>query len=348
MPRRQSGKQKLTDHQKRRIEAIRQRRQEAKAKRNAKQCDDLAAQGLGESQEGLVVAHYGLNVAVDPGDGEIFRCAVRETLPENPVCGDRVMWQPADDEIGVITDILPRRNVLRRPGPYHRLQTLAANLDHLLITSSAPQFNPFLVDRYLVAASASGIDPVILLNKADLVEDEESRDDLLFMLEPYLEMEYPIHLVSVESGEGLEDLDARLRNGISAFVGQSGVGKSSLVAQWIDDEAIRIGDVNLHTGKGRHTTTVAKLYPLPGSQGGIVDSPGVRAFGLHGIEANEVINHFRDILPFAMQCQFNDCTHRHEPGCAVLEAVNSEDLDPIRLESMHRIQEGIEAEALGE
>ncbi|ABK45644.1 ribosome small subunit-dependent GTPase A [Magnetococcus marinus MC-1] len=341
MPRRPSGIKKLSDQQKRRIEAIRERRMNRKQAKSAEHAAEFDAQGLGEPREGLVIAHYGLNVAVTSEGMAEHRCAVRETLPENPVCGDRVIWRPGLNEQGVIEDIMPRSNVLRRPGPYNRLQTLAANLDRLLVTTSAALFNPFLVDRYLVAASAANIEPVIIVNKMDLIRDEESLDDLAMLLAPYQEMEYEIVPVSATTGQGMGELDDILSFGLSAFVGQSGVGKSSLVAHWIDDLSLRIADVNAHTGKGRHTTTVAHLYPLKSGRGGIIDSPGVRAFGLHGVEPEEVIHHFRDLAPLAQQCHFNDCKHEQEPGCAVLEAIEHEIADAIRLESYHRILESI-------
>ncbi|MEG3638494.1 ribosome small subunit-dependent GTPase A [Magnetococcus sp. PR-3] len=341
MPRRPSGNKRLSDQQKRRIEAIRERRMARKQAKNAEAAAQHEEQGLGEPREGLVVAHYGLNVAVASRDLPEYRCAVRETLPENPVCGDRVMWRAGQNEQGVIEAIQPRHNVLRRPGPYNRLQTLAANLDRLLVTTSAIQFNPFLVDRYLVAASAANIEPIIILNKMDLIGEDEALDDLAELLAPYQEMAYEIVPVSATSGQGMGELDDILSSGLSAFVGQSGVGKSSLAAHWIEDESLRIGEVNAHTGKGRHTTTVAHLYMLESGMGGIIDSPGVRAFGLHGLQADEVILHFRDLAPLAQQCHFNDCKHEQEPGCAVLEAVENEIADAIRLESYHRILDGM-------
>ncbi|OSM07016.1 putative ribosome small subunit-dependent GTPase A [Magnetofaba australis IT-1] len=331
------------------MEAIRQRRAAAKSARAQALCETLASGGLGDPQRGRVIAHYGLNVAVLP-EGErdhhaILRCAVRETLDSEPVCGDWVVWRASGAAQGVIEAVEARRTVLRRPGSHGKLLTMAANLDQLLITSAAPLFNPFLLDRYLVACSMAEIEPIICVNKIDLLDDEQSLQDLLELLAPYKAMKIPIILLSALEGLGVELLRNHLRHRCSAFVGPSGVGKSSLAAQWIHDEPIRVAETNPTTGKGRHTTTVARLYPLTDSQydmGSIIDSPGVRAFGFHDARPEEIIDHFPDIVPWSRGCRFNDCRHLEEPDCAVRRAVEEGHLDPYRLESLHRIIDSLE------
>lgn len=339
MPRKRTG-QPLTQQQSRRIHAIREGRLERWEERNRQELAQLEQALAGETapeESGQVIAHYGYNVEVATPQGERVRCAVRETVTENPVCGDRVLWQRAGAGRGVITGIRERRSLLRRPAAFERLQSLAANVEGMMITTTADQLHPHLVDRYLVAAEANGLEPVVLVNKIDQPHDETALEELLA---PWQEMGYGVLRLSAKSGAGMEGLDRVLMGRISIFVGQSGVGKSSLVARYIPDEAVKVGEVNQETGKGRHTTTVARLYPLP-EGGGLIDSPGIRAFGLHGVEAGEVAHHFREIAPHLGRCRFSDCTHRQEPGCAVLAALEAGKITPRRLESLRRIIEDV-------
>lgn len=339
MPRK-SVRKHLTQRQRRQLESIHQQRLTRQEERRHEAAESLMTGPLGEMEEGLVIAHYGLNVEVEAADGSRWRCAVRETTPEEPVCGDRVLWQRAGEEQGVISGITPRHGVLRRPAAFGRLQTVAANVNLLVITMEAILPNTGLLDRYLVAAGAAGIEPLVLLNKADQVAPGEERQDLKLVMAPYRKMKYPILLVSARSGEGLAELEAALRGHTSVFVGQSGVGKSSLIARWVPRETIRVGAVNRVTGRGRHTTTVARLYHLPGG-GHLIDSPGVRAFGLHGVTADQVPHHFRDIAPYLTRCRFSDCSHTNEPGCAVLTAIHKGKIAVERLESLHRILDSL-------
>lgn len=334
MPRKKSG-QDLNARQKERIDAIRKRRADRLATRKQERWESLAQAPLDDPQEGLVITHFGLNVEVENIQGERYRCAVRETAGIEPVCGDRVVWQRANATQGVVTAVMDRRSTLQRPGAYHRLKTIAANVDQMFITTTSRHLNTGLLDRYLVAAEATGIEPVILINKMDQAEDPET---LLERMTPYREMAYPFLPLSATTGVGIEALEARSAGKISIFVGQSGVGKSSLIRRWVSEEqAPAIAEVRPTTGRGRHTTTVARLYHLP-TGGSLIDSPGIREFGLHGVSREQVGHHFRDIAPYLQGCRFSNCSHTHEPGCQVLYAIEQGTIHPARLNSLLRIQ----------
>lgn len=297
---------------------------------------------LGPEIEGLVIVHYGLNVVVEDDHGGRWRCAVRETVPNDPVCGDRVIWRQGGEGEGVITGLMPRTTVLQRPIPYEGLRAMAANVDRMVVVTSAGDPNLGLVDRYLVAASAAGIEPLIVINKYDLLaQDKELRQGLKEFFKPYKAMDYQVLRVSARQGEGLDDLEAALVDHVSVFVGHSGVGKSSLISRWAPpDQVLRIGAVHAPTGRGRNTTAVAQLYHLPAG-GALIDSPGVREFGLESFPAADVARHFRDLAPYLGLCRFSDCSHRHEPQCAVLRAVKKGEVDFRRLESYYRIVDSL-------
>ncbi|MEO5377898.1 MAG: ribosome small subunit-dependent GTPase A [Magnetococcus sp. DMHC-6] len=334
MPRKKNISQQLTNRQHERIHAIAQRRMDHARGKQQKLLQSWEMNALGEPQNGLIIAHFGLNAEVEDVQGHRYRCAIRETIEEEPVCGDRVIWRPfGDGEQGVIETLMPRVSVLRRPGAYRKRLTLAANVDLLVITASAPQLNTGLIDRYLVAAGAADIQAMIVINKIDLPHDAVAVENALVT---YGSMGYVILTVSVETGLGLETLEAVLGGQTSVFVGPSGVGKSSLIARWIDCSTLKIGAVAESTGRGRQTTTVTKLYHLP-KGGQLIDSPGIRAFGLFGVEASQAVWHFRDIAPLVSTCRFKDCRHLQEPDCAVHFAIRKGDVQQWRLDSLQRI-----------
>ncbi|MBF0358024.1 MAG: small ribosomal subunit biogenesis GTPase RsgA [Magnetococcales bacterium] len=338
MPRKKSSRT-INHRQKERISAIRQRRSDRINARQEEGWEILNESTLGSPEEGLVIAHFGLNVEVENQQGGICRCAVRETAGIEPVCGDRVVWQRANPDQGVITAVIDRHSTLQRPGPYRRLKTIAANIDQIFITTTSNHLNTGLLDRYLVAAEAAEIIPILLINKMDLAQNPE---ELMEQMAPYRAMNYQILAISATTGLGMSELEQLLTEKTSIFVGQSGVGKSSLVRHWVPEKtAPAIGEVNHSTGKGRQTTTVARLYHLENG-GTIIDSPGIREFGLHNISKESVASYFRDIAPYLQGCRFSNCSHSHEPGCRVLSAIKDGKIDIIRLKSLHRIQESLE------
>lgn len=250
--------------------------------------------------------------------GEIIRCHMRTNLGQL-VTGDRVIWRRGK-ESGVVVAKLERKSELLRPNPYGDMKPVAANIDFIVITVAVePTPHANLIDRYLVASEISGIEPVILLNKTDLLNDD-NRETIDTMLTRYREIGYQVLLASSESEEGLADLKALLDQRISVFVGQSGVGKSSLINALLPGVDLKVGELSTQTRKGRHTTTTARLFHFPDG-GDLIDSPGIREFGLWHIAPEDVIKGFKELQPLAGLCRFRDCQHEQEPGCALKSAV---------------------------
>ncbi|MBF0164882.1 MAG: ribosome small subunit-dependent GTPase A [Magnetococcales bacterium] len=292
---------------------------------------------LGPEEEGRVVAHFGLNVEVETESRERVRCAVRESLLEEPVCGDRVVCQRIGADQGVIVAVHERLSVLRRPGPHQRLLTMAANVERIVVVSAASTLNPGLLDRYLIAAQKAGIEPLLVINKIDQRSDAATLETVLA---PYPPMGYPLFRVSALLEEGIENLEEALRDKTAIFVGESGVGKSSLINRMVPEESLRTAEVHAATGLGRHATTTARLYRL--KRGGfLIDSPGVREFGLHGVIREEIPGLMRDMAPRLGQCRFKDCRHLREPDCALRAAVEAGEITAARLESMRRIADSV-------
>lgn len=276
---------------------------------------------------GLVISYFGSSVAVEADDGQVFQCHLRRNQ-ELPVVGDRVGWQLESGNTGIVTRIVPRRSLLARGDYAGRMKPIAANLDLLLIVMAPPPiFSEHLVDRYLVAAELLSIQPVILLNKADLL-NAATHQAALDRLAPYQRIPYVVVLSSTVAQDGLHELNRVLQGKTAVLVGPSGVGKSSIIAAFRASETIKIGAVSAK-GAGKHTTTATRLYHLP--QGGnVVDSPGVREFSLWPITKQEVLRGFKEFSPFLNACKFRDCQHLNEPGCAVQAAIADGRISPQR------------------
>lgn len=330
------AKRKLNRRQKWRIEKIQAERRE-RAQRKAEQAHPLA-EHLGEEQWGTVVAHFGGQVLVEPDNGEPTRCHFRATLAQL-VVGDRVLWQaPREEDVGdgVVTAIEPRTTVLKRPDNYGNLKPVAANVDRMLVLfASRPVPSTALLDRYLVASELSGIDAILVLNKADLIEDQE-RERLAEIGQLYERLGYPVMTVSALDGEGLEPLSAALAGRTNVFVGQSGVGKSSLINAVLPEAALAVGALSAMSGLGQHTTTTARLFHLPAG-GQLIDSPGIREFGLWHISADELLHGYRELSELAGHCRFRNCTHHHEPGCALHQAAQEGRVSAERLNNFLHI-----------
>jgi ribosome biogenesis GTPase len=220
-------------------------------------------------------------------------------------------------------------------------QVIAANIDQVLITVSVvdPPIKPPLVDRYIIAARKGGMEPVIVLNKIDLLKSE-TKDPILVAVEneiyeeflvAYAQADIPIVSVSVETGEGLERLREVMKGKASVFSGQSGVGKSSLINA-ITGLDLRVGETVEKTKKGSHTTTTAQLVPLEFG-GWCIDTPGIKSFGVWDLKKEEIEKYFSEIHAIGLKCKFLDCTHTHEAQCAVIEALEQEEIPPMRYES---------------
>lgn len=292
---------------------------------------------------GRVLQVGGLYSQVAADDGVVYRCATRRVLKtlatdERHVvtAGDLVQIRRSGIDEGIIQRIEPRTNVLCRTSK-GRQQLLAANIDRVLIVASAaePALKPNLIDRLLVTAERDGIEPLLVINKIDLVEPAELQP----LVGVYSQMGYEVHLVSATTGQGIWRLRQALDRRASCVAGQSGVGKSSLLNSIEPGLALRVSAVSEENQKGRHTTTSAMLLPLA-SGGWVVDTPGIRQFQLWDLTGAEIAGLYRDLRPLVSHCRFPDCTHTHEAGCRVKDAVADDLLDARRYESFCHLQAG--------
>ncbi len=287
------------------------------------------------TQTGLVLAHYGQVSLVETATGEVLRCTTRKNLPRT-VCGDRVQWRASSPRDGVITALLDRQTTLSRPDQNGRSRPIAANIDQIIVVIACkPSFEHGMLDRYLAAAELIGASPVIVVNKSDLL-DADSRAKLQRRLAVYPAVGYSLVFTATRNSDGLKDLHRHLSGHTSVLVGQSGVGKSSLVQALLPDLDIRTGSLSQVTGLGRHTTTVAMLYHAPGG-GDLIDSPGVRDFTLNKVAPELLEKGFREFAPYLGQCRFYNCRHASEPGCAVQNAARAGAISMLRLENYREL-----------
>ena len=329
------SKRQLSRRQNWRIGKIQEERAARAAKREERMLDELEGGDLGPEQHGLVIAHFGVQVDVEDGDGQICRCHLRANLP-TLVTGDRVVWRAGNQGQGVIVAQLPRSSELCRPDSRGQLKPVAANVDQIVIVfAPLPQPHANLIDRYLIAAEHAGIRPLLLLNKADLL-DEDNAAFIDSLLATYRQLGYPLLEVSAHDGAGMAELRAALDDRISVFVGQSGVGKSSLVNSLLPGVDLKVGALSELTGKGTHTTTTARLFHFP-EGGDLIDSPGIREFGLGHVSRDDVEAGFIEFRELLGRCRFRDCRHDREPGCALLQALEEGRIQPQRLASYRHI-----------
>ena len=254
-----------------------------------------------------------------------------------PGVGDWVALRPEpDQETGTIVAILPRKSAFSRSaaGKSVSEQVVAANIDEVfIVTDLDTDFNVRRIERYITLVYNSGASPVVVLNKTDLSSDVQAVVDETESVSPGV----PIYAVSAEDGEGLEQLEERLGHGKTvAFLGSSGVGKSTLINCLLGEERMEVGEVREADGKGRHTTTHRELIPLP-EGGAVIDTPGMREISVWGDEQG-LIEAFPEIDDMAQYCRFRDCRHDSEQGCAVIEAAESGDIDPDRLDSYRKLR----------
>ncbi|MCH4295722.1 small ribosomal subunit biogenesis GTPase RsgA [Shewanella sp. 3B26] len=304
-----------------------------------KQLPELQDSSLGAEEPAIVISRFGQHADVEVGSGEIIRCNIRRTV-QSLVTGDKVIVRQAQDDGsaigGVVEAVHPRTSSLTRPDLYDGVKIIAANIDQILIvTSVMPAFTTQIIDRYLVASEDTGIKPVVILNKMDLL-DEDSRNDIEQALKRYESLGYPVYQVSSKSKEGIETLQGLLKDKISVFVGQSGVGKSSMINALLPDAELLTGDVSENSGLGQHTTTTARLLHLP-SGGDLIDSPGVREFALWHLPADRVSWCFVEFRDYLGTCKFRDCKHQDDPGCSIREALEDGKIHQDRFNNYHRI-----------
>ncbi|WP_028300806.1 small ribosomal subunit biogenesis GTPase RsgA [Oceanospirillum beijerinckii] len=333
------SKRKLNRRQQWRIEKVQQERAARVSKKDREIDQQLSSGQLGAEQEGLIIAHYGRQVDVESLEGEakgsINRCYMRANV-DALVTGDRVVWRPGADNDGIVLTRLKRENALVRPDTKGQIKPVAANIDYIVIVfAPEPYAHANLIDRYIVAAENTGIEPVLLLNKTDLLNSDNA-PRLLDMAERYQQIGYKVLTASTVDEDGLELLKSLLDHKVSVFVGQSGVGKSSLVNTLLPGINLKVGELSEQTRKGMHTTTTAMLFHMPDG-GDLIDSPGIREFGLWHIEERDVAEGFREFDGLLGTCKFRDCRHRQEPGCSLREAYEDGRISEERMESYHRI-----------
>jgi ribosome biogenesis GTPase len=330
------ARRKLSKQQRERIARIQDARREAAAK-NAESA--LRGAGPEDQREGRVVVRHGRNLLVRDAEGRTLHCLFRQNLGEI-VCGDRVLWQPVEGGEGVVVALQPRATSLSRPDYSGRDKPIAANITQLVVVlAPRPEPSGYLLDQYLVTAELIGVHGAICLNKADLL-DEAARTAFRERFAHYRELGYPLIQVSAKTEHGLDPLLALLRNDTSILVGQSGVGKSSLINALLPSHELEEGALSDATGLGRHTTSAATLYQLD-SGGEIIDSPGVRSFRLGRLSREQLEDGFPELRALRGRCRFSNCSHRQEPDCVVREALQDGRIHPDRLASFHHLAEGM-------
>lgn len=331
------AKRRINDQQQRRIQNIQKKRREKATENQQKKSDSLSQQGLGPEQSGLIITNYGQTLLVEDKQKKLHRCVARQNIGAL-VCGDQVIWQPAlaDNNEGVIIAVEERQSLLQKPGFGGKLKPMAANINQIVIVSAVqPEPKPYLIDRYLIAAENLPATPIILINKIDLLE-EKSKDSVNQLVKDYEKIGYKVITASNVTDHGFEDLLNSLKDHTSIFVGLSGVGKSSLINHLMPELNIRVGELSEASGEGTHTTTSSTLYTLP--QGGIlIDSPGVRDFGLWNTSTEEILNGFIELHEYIGHCKFSNCSHTHEPDCAIQQALKDGKISQLRFNNYQKI-----------
>jgi len=301
------------------------------------------------TQTARVISHHGRQLYAETENLERIKCKIRQNLGDI-ACGDYVVVQQtlnnknenksdtssSDESQNVVVAVKERSNLLVKTGFAGAIKPVAANIGQLVIvTSLKPKPNPYLVDRYLIAAENLPAKALIIINKVDLFNPDTKKtvDDLSTL---YRDIGYRVIASSMKQNIGLDEISEALSNTTSILVGLSGVGKSSIVKAILPKEEIRIGATSESTGEGKHTTTVSALYHLK-CDGIIIDSPGVRDFTPNNNNLDEITNGFVDVRKFDGACKFSNCSHQNEPECAMKQAVIDKKLNKQRFENYIRL-----------
>lgn len=293
---------------------------------------------------GRVLAIMADGILVDH-EGKLYTCALRGTLKKDKAriknliaVGDFVRFIPYEDLTGSIAHVDERHSILSRAEQISREkeQLIAVNIDQVCITMSvaAPALKPPLIDRYIIAALKGNMDPIIVINKIDLLDSaSEVYEKLLFeeIYKTYTELGIPIVAVSTLTGKGLNELKHLMKGKSSVFSGQSGTGKTALINALTGSDMLT-GKIVAKTGKGAHTTTTTRLLPI-GDDGYCIDTPGIKSFGMWNVTKEEVKLYFFEINEIAKGCKYQDCDHLHEPECAVLKALEEGIISRLRFDS---------------
>ena len=297
---------------------------------------------------GLVIKNSGSWYLVKTEADRLVECKIKgnfrikDIKTTNPIAiGDRVLFEETPEGSGLIYEIAERRNyIIRRSSNLSKqAHILAANLDlaALVVTVNHPVTYTIFIDRFLATAEAYRIPACLIFNKTDCYDEGETEymDAMAYL---YSTMDYPVFKVSALQKETLNDLIAFLKGKITLFSGNSGVGKSTLIKAVLPAVDIKIGDISSAHNKGMHTTTLSEMYELE-SGGYIIDTPGVKGFGIVDMEKEEIGHYFKDIFAASKKCRFANCLHIHEPECAVLKAVENHEISQSRYQSYLNIME---------
>ena len=291
--------------------------------------------------KGLVVKNTGSWYTVRLDDGRLLDCKVKGNFrlrgirSTNPVAvGDRVMVVPNQEGTAFITEIENRRNYIIRKSINLSKQShiIAANVDQalLVVTVTSPQTSTTFIDRFLASAEAYRVPVVLVFNKTDLLDvDAQHYQQMLITL--YETVGYECRPISAETGDGVEDLRPLLEGKITLLSGNSGVGKSTLINRLVPGANLRTAEISDAHQTGQHTTTFSEMIPING--GWLIDTPGIKGFGTFDMEPEELTGYFREIFRFSKDCRFSNCTHTHEPGCAVLQALENHYIAQSRYQS---------------
>ena len=292
---------------------------------------------------GLVIRNTGSWYTVKTDDGgQLIDCKIKGNFrlkgirSTNPVAvGDHVTLVPNNEGTAFITEIADRRNYIIRKASNLSKQShiIAANVDQamLVVTVNYPQTSTTFIDRFLASAEAYRIPVFLIFNKVDILDDDELRY-LDMMINLYETVGYECRSISAERGDGVETVMQLLEGKVTVLSGNSGVGKSTLINRLLPDANLRTAEISDAHNTGMHTTTFSEMLPLP-SGGYIIDTPGIKGFGTFNIEPEELSGYFKEIFRFSRDCRFSNCTHTHEPGCAVLKAVEDHYIAASRYQS---------------
>lgn len=295
-------------------------------------------------RKGIAVCRHKKAAEIETEDGSVIKVSVLRTVG-NLVAGDDVLYRPSEvpgETSGVVETVMPRKSELKRPDLYDGLKTIVANIDLICIVASVtPEFSTDLVDRYIVAAADAGIEIMIAVNKIDLAS-ETVMQDIDDALACYEKIGYRTVKMSQTANIGIDKLKTMLDGRRSILVGQSGVGKSTILNALAGKDIAKTGEVSEISGLGCHTTTSSRLYRI-GTNGIVIDTPGVREFGLWHLDADSITKGFKEFAPFIGKCKFRDCNHSpNSKGCAIKDACDGGIIDNRRYLSYARICESTE------
>ena len=312
----------LTRRQKWRIEKV-QSEKISRANNASIKAESSIEKGTKELQ-GLVITRYGQRQLVESNNGDLFQATGRQNIGLS-VAGDRVLFQKVEGDEGVVTAVYPRKTELKRQD-----RLIAANIDQLwLVVAIEPHYQFELIDRYLIMAENSNLPINIIVNKIEL---SNNYNQLSNDFSHYIDLGYDVHFLSVKNKTNLEKLKKSLVDRSHIFLGQSGVGKSSLINSLIPDLDLRVNEISTKSKLGKHTTTNTTIYHIP-SGGDLIDSPGIREFQLDDLTEKQIVNGFREFKSLIGKCRFRNCQHINEPNCAIKKAIESGNINSSRYES---------------